>query len=103
MKKGIIDNILSNIKEDRKKVDEYLDSISNYIENNGNVISGDEYSKIMTSAAKLLETSQKSNEQIVKLLEINKKFKPKKTKDNQNLTQEDIEKLYKGEGETVEI
>jgi hypothetical protein len=101
MKKSIIDNILSNIAEDRKKVDEYLDSISNYIDNNGSAISGDEYSKIMTSAAKLLETSQKSNEQIVKLLEINKKFKPKKVKDNQNLTQEDIEKLYKGD--VVEI
>lgn len=100
-KKDIISEILDNVNKDREKADEYLDSISSYIETNSGGMSGEDFSKIMMSAAKLLETSQKSNEQIVKLLEIRKKFKPKKVKQDDNLSESDIDKIYKGE--TVEI
>jgi hypothetical protein len=101
-KKTIKDKILQNIEEDRKNAQEYIEKISEYLDSNTSAISGDEYSKIMMSAAKLLETNQKSNEQIVKLFEINKKFKPKVIKDENAITEKDLEDIY-NRNEEVEM
>ncbi len=101
MKESIKDKILKNIEQDRKDSKEYMERISDFLDSTSG-ISGEEYSKIMMSVAKLIETNQKSNEQIVKLFEINKKFKKKIIKEDNSITDKDIENIYNRK-EEVEI
>lgn len=90
--------ILLNIEEDRQKSKEFVDNISNFLSNT-NGITGEEYSKIMMSAAKLMEVNSKSTEHIVKLFETVKKYKPKKDVQSNELSPEEVQKIL---GEVVE-
>lgn len=101
-KKSIKDKILENIEQDRKLSIEYIDKISEYLDVSSGIISPEDYSKIMLSVSKLIETNQKSNEQIVKLFEVSKKFKPKIIKEDNSITEKDIEEIY-GKSEEVEM
>jgi membrane-associated HD superfamily phosphohydrolase len=83
-RKDLKERILKNIEKDRSNSQKFLDNISEFLksigdassddngdDNNGaSGISGEDYSKIMISAAKLIETSAKANEQVVKVLEL---------------------------------
>lgn len=116
--KNLNEKILDNIEKDRKNTEIFLENINSYLEQQNLLdkesenedsenkkylsINGEDYSKIMMSAAKLIETSAKSNEQIIKLLEINKKNKPKKKEDDK-LTKEEISMLISQEKHVVEI
>jgi len=94
--------ILLNIEEDRQKAKEFAEHITNFITNTSG-ISGEEYSKIMISAAKLMEVSSKANDQVVKVFETVNKYKPKKVTTSQELSQEEVQQILSGENETVEI
>lgn len=95
--------ILLNIEEDREKSKEFAENITEFL-SNGTGLSGEEYSKIMTAAAKLMEARTKSNDQVVKVFETVQKYKPKKITPPNELSEEDIQKILAGEsqGETVE-
>jgi len=89
--------ILLNTEDDRQKSKEFIDNISSYLDNNSN-ISGEDFSKIMMSAAKLMEVNSKSNEQIVKIFETIRRYKPKKIENkSEELTAEEVEKILTGE------
>ena len=88
--------ILLNIEEDREKAKEFAEHITNFLSNT-NGITGEEYSKIMISAAKLMEVSSKANEQSVKLFETINKYKPKKVTTSNELSKEEVAKILNGE------
>lgn len=92
------DKILDNVVQDRKTAEDFLININNYISDKFDVLNGEEYSKVMMSAAKMVESLQKSNEHIVRILEINSKKKV--VPESNELTKEEIERLWKEE--TVE-
>lgn len=93
--------ILLNIEQDRQKSQEFAENIAEFLKNNvGNGLSGEEYSKIMISAAKLMEVSSKANDQSVKLFETINKYKPKKTVQSNELTQEELNQIL--QEQTVE-
>jgi len=72
----IMDEVLSNIRSDRDKIDELLKQITECFSVKYNKkMSEDEYAKLLklhidagSVAAKYLESKQKSNEQLVKIL-----------------------------------
>lgn len=99
MNKSILKKkILMNITEDRAKTAEFVENISEYL--NSHALGGEEYSKIMLSLSKLMEVSQKSNEQIVKIYEtLSKKKSVKKDVD----MKDDIDKIIQNREEVVEI
>lgn len=102
MKKKILTKkVIINIEKDRERSEEFLRGIEEYLQANISRITGEEYSKIVMSAAKLVEASQKSNEQIVKMFEI---FSKKKTpvKKSSELSSEEIEEIMKREDDVVE-
>lgn len=88
-------SILNNIEKDREAVDAFLLKITDYINVKGEEMYGKDFSLIMMAAAKLVENSQRSNEQIVRLLEMyNKK---KEAPQGPELSQEEVENIYKEE------
>lgn len=89
------EKIFTNIEKDRGNSDKFLADAQSYLDNNP--VTGEEYSKIMLAIAKVMENSQKSNEQFVKIFELYQK--KMKIDDNMDLSKEDIEKIY---GEVVE-
>lgn len=92
--------ILMNVTEDREKASEFIDNINKFLENTTG-ITGEDYSKIMLSASKLMEVAQKSNEQIVKIFETISKKKVVKKDDG---IQDEINKILgQKSNETVEI
>ena len=65
---SLIDEALGNIRNDRKMAREFLNEIANQIANDG------EQNKYLSPvAAKHIETLQRSNEQLVKLIGIRQK------------------------------
>ena len=65
---SLIDEALGNIRNDRKMAREFLNEIENQISNDG------EQNKYLSPvAAKHIETLQRSNEQLVKLIGIRQK------------------------------
>lgn len=65
---SLIDEALSNIRDDRKMAREFLNEIANQIATNG------EQNKYLSPvAAKHIETLQRSNEQLVKLISVRQK------------------------------
>ena len=95
--------ILLNIEEDRQKSQEFAESIATFLKNKvGNGLSGEEYSKIMMSAAKLMEVSSKANDQSVKLFETINKYKPKKTVESNELSQEELNQILNDQAQVVE-
>lgn len=80
-----LDQVVSNIKEDRKITRELLDDVVHYL-------SGDErrHSEVGLTASKYVETLQRSNEQLVKVAAIIQK----NHKSSAGLTSEDKEDLF---------
>jgi len=65
---SLIDEALDNIRNDRKMAREFLNEIANQIANNA------EQNKYLSPvAAKHIETLQRSNEQLVKLINLRQK------------------------------
>ena len=65
---NLIDEALSNIRDDRKMAKEFLNEIANQIAANA------EQNKYLSPvAAKHIETMQRSNEQLVKIINIKQK------------------------------
>ena len=81
----LMSEALGNIRNDRKMAREFLNEIAN-------LISGDpEQNKYLSPvAAKHIETLQRSNEQLVKIISI----QSKKTESNFQLTDADKENLF---------
>tara|TARA_B100000989_G_C19512126_1_gene459671 strand:- start:1729 stop:2034 length:306 start_codon:yes stop_codon:yes gene_type:complete len=81
----LMSEALGNIRNDRKVAREFLNEIAN-------LISGDpEQNKYLSPvAAKHIETLQRSNEQLVKIISI----QSKKTESNYELTDFDRENLF---------
>jgi len=82
---SLIDEALDNIRSDRKMAREFLNEIANQIANDG------EQNKYLSPvAAKHIETLQRSNEQLVKLIGIQKKG----TTQQNSLSAEDKDSLF---------
>lgn len=81
----LLDEALSNIRNDRDLAKEFLNEISNVIANDA------EQNKYLSPvAAKHIETMQRSNEQLVKIIGI----KQKTTVESMELSEEDKDNLF---------
>ena len=76
---------LSNIRDDRKVAREFLNEIANIIS-----LDSEQNKYLSPVAAKHIETLQRSNEQLVKIISI----QSKKTEQSNNLTDLDRENLF---------
>ena len=65
---SLIDEALNNIRNDRKVAREFLNEIANQIANDA-----EQNKHLSTVAAKHIETLQRSNEQLVKLIGVRQK------------------------------
>ena len=82
---SLIDEALDNIRNDRKAAREFLNEIANLIATDA------EQNKYLSPvAAKHIETLQRSNEQLVKLISIQKKNAPQQD----ILSKEDKDNLF---------
>ena len=82
---SLIEEALSNIRNDRKIAREFLNEIANQIASDG------EQNKYLSPvAAKHIETLQRSNEQLVKLIGIRHKAQPQESV----LSAEDKDSLF---------
>ena len=82
---SLIDEALDNIRNDRKSAREFLNEIANQIANDS------EQNKYLSPvAAKHIETLQRSNEQLVKLIGIRHKGQ----KDTMELSAKDKDSLF---------
>ena len=82
---SLIDEALDNIRSDRKSAREFLNEIANLIASDA------EQNKYLSPvAAKHIETLQRSNEQLVKLIGIQKKSSPQQD----ILSEEDKDNLF---------
>ena len=88
MKKGLSDLIeqaLENINRDRQETEGLLESLKEYMN-----VSSERYADAGSTAAKFVETLQRSNEQLVKISSL----VHKKTNDNFKLTGGDKDEIY---------
>lgn len=85
-KEELIDLAIQNIQDDREAANELLEDVAQYIGQQK-----DRYSTAGMVAAKYLETLQRSNEQLVKLIGLMKKVDEDKYGD---LDSKDKESLY---------
>ena len=88
----LIDEALGNIRDDRKVAREFLNEIANQI-----AVNSDNNKYLSPVAAKHIETMQRSNEQLVKVLTLKQKERTKEV----GLTDEDKASLFdmiQGEG-----
>ena len=83
----LIARALTNIDDDRATTEELLSELKEYLS-----ISKDRYAESGTVAAKLVETLQRSNEQLVKLAAI--VHKKESSSKSQNLTEIDKDELF---------
>jgi len=82
---SLIDEALGNIRNDRKMAREFLNEIANQIANDG------EQNKYLSPvAAKHIETLQRSNEQLVKLIGLRQKGQGQSV----TLSEEDKDSLF---------
>ena len=82
---SLIDEALDNIRHDRKSAREFLNEIANQIAND------DQQNKYLSPvAAKHIETLQRSNEQLVKLIAIRQKGQSSAT----TLSEDDKNSLF---------
>jgi len=95
------DKIIGNVENDRDDAGRLLVNIHDFL-GTRDALGGEEYSKIMASAAKVVENLQKSNEQILRILEsLNRK---KIVEETNELTKEEIENIWKQESvETITV
>tara|TARA_Y100001970_G_C14116203_1_gene793713 strand:+ start:736 stop:1026 length:291 start_codon:yes stop_codon:yes gene_type:complete len=82
---SLINEALDNIRSDRKAAREFLNEIANQIANNS-----EENKYLSPVAAKHIETLQRSNEQLVKLIGI----RQKDSKQTAVLSEEDKSSLF---------
>lgn len=96
-KQQLIEQAISNINKDRESAEELLEDVAQYIGQQK-----DRYTNVGMVAAKYLETLQRSNEQLVKLISLMKKsddeYGELDQKDKDNLYNE-IEENIEGEDE----
>lgn len=85
-KQELIEQAIQNIQNDRESASELLQDVAEYIGQQK-----DRYSSAGMVAAKYLETLQRSNEQLVKLISLMKKVEEDQYGD---LNKEDKEELY---------
>ena len=83
----LIARALTNIDDDRATTEELLSELKDYLS-----VSKDRYAESGTVAAKLVETLQRSNEQLVKLAAV--VHKKEATKSSENLTELDKDELF---------
>ncbi|MBL18406.1 MAG: hypothetical protein CMC82_01060 [Flavobacteriaceae bacterium] len=81
----LMEEALGNIRNDRKVAREFLNEIANLISGNP-----DQNKYLSPVAAKHIETLQRSNEQLVKIINI----QSKKTETDFELTEKDRENLF---------
>ena len=81
----LIDEALGNIRDDRKVAREFLNEIANQI-----AVNSDNNKYLSPVAAKHIETMQRSNEQLVKIIGI----KQKQTNQDVGLTDEDKASIF---------
>ena len=81
----LIDEALGNIRDDRKVAREFLNEIANQI-----AVNSDNNKYLSPVAAKHIETMQRSNEQLVKVLTLKQKERTKEI----GLTDEDKASLF---------
>ena len=84
----LIDEALLNIREDRKKTEELLKELENEISNSLNT----SHAKAGIVAAKYVETLQRSNEQLVKIITLIKKNQ--KAEQDVPLSKEERENIF---------
>ena len=91
----LIDEALANIRNDRKLAREFLNEVANQI-----VTDPTQNKYLSPVAAKHVETLQRSNEQLVKLIALRQKDQ----KDNIGLSEEDKNDLFDMiQGETKDV
>ena len=82
---SLIDEALDNIRTDRKAAREFLNEVANQIANDA------EQNKYLSPvAAKHIETLQRSNEQLVKLIGLQQKARPQAV----SLSDEDKDSIF---------
>tara|TARA_Y100000310_G_scaffold240600_1_gene244439 strand:+ start:624 stop:929 length:306 start_codon:yes stop_codon:yes gene_type:complete len=81
----LIDEALTNIRSDRKVAREFLNEIANQIAKDA-----DQNKYLSPVAAKHIETLQRSNEQLVKLIGLRQKSQSQ----NESLTEEDKNSIF---------
>ena len=81
----LIDEALGNIRDDRKVAREFLNEIANQI-----AVNSDNNKYLSPVAAKHIETMQRSNEQLVKVLSLKQKERTKEV----GLSDEDKASLF---------
>ena len=81
----LIDEALGNIRDDRKVAREFLNEIANQI-----AVNADNNKYLSPVAAKHIETMQRSNEQLVKVLTLKQKERTKEV----GLSEEDKASLF---------
>ena len=81
----LIDEALDNIRNDRKIAKEFLNEIANQI-----AMDADHNRSLSPVAAKHIETMQRSNEQLVKIISLRQKSNP----ESLELTDKDKENLF---------
>jgi hypothetical protein len=87
MKKDLIDEALQNIRDDRQKTEDFLKELNLEFQ------SGEtSHSRSGVVAAKYLETLQRSNEQMVKIISIVKKEEEKE--ENLNFDKDEKENIF---------
>ena len=77
--------VIENIHEDRKVTKDLLQDVMRYL-----AVDDTHHEKVGTVAAKYVETLQRSNEQLVKIVALLQKKEDK----NQDLTDEDKDELF---------
>ena len=82
---SLIDEALSNIRDDRKMAREFLNEIANQIANDA-----EQNKSLSPVAAKHIETLQRSNEQLVKLAAL----MHKKENNRDGISEEDKQELF---------
>ena len=83
---SLTEEAISNIREDRAQTKDLLTDLIKYM-----VASEDRHKDVGLTAAKYVETLQRSNEQLVKIAGL----KQKDEKGNNGLTEEDREEIFK--------
>lgn len=81
--------IETNAVSDRVASDEALEKIASYLDLASPDPEG--FAKIMASVAKIIECKTKANDQLIKVLEMKKKYKPKVQKENDEVSEEELE------------
>ena len=84
---SLIEQVLENIKNDREETEYLLGQLKEYMS-----VSTERYSEAGTTAAKFVETLQRSNEQLVKIASI--VHKKEMTQTTRGLSETDKKQLF---------